>query len=228
MFAEDALWRLFWQWLPSLGAGFALNIAIGLLAMAVASLAGGALALLQVLAPTPLANLAGRLGRGLRNLPWLVVMFYVAYLLPYEVQVGGHWLQLDDWLKVALGLALPASGYVAEMLRGALHTVPVGQWEAALALGLSRRQTLRRVILPQALRSVLPPWMNLFCTLCMSTSLGSLLGVEELMSVLQSHLSGQLRADVLLPAYALAFAAFFLFVYPLARWARYLELRWSH
>ncbi|MDR0278269.1 MAG: ABC transporter permease subunit [Paucimonas sp.] len=228
MLAEDSLPWLLWEWLPSLGRGFALNIAMGLLAMAVATLAGALLGFAQVLAPTALARLAGRLGRGLRNLPWLVVMFYVAYLLPYEVQVAGHWLQLADWLKVALGLALPASGYVAEMLRGALQAVPAGQWEAAQALGLSRLQALRWVILPQSLRSLLPPWMNLFCTLCMSTSLGSLLGVEELMSVLQSHLSGQLRPDVLLPAYALAFAAFFVFIYPLARWARHLELRWSH
>lgn len=224
----ESLLPLFWHWLPSLGAGFALNIAMGVLAITVATCVGAALGLAQVLAPPAPARLAGRVGRGLRNLPWLVVMFYVAYLLPYEVKVAGHWLQLADWLKVALGLALPASGYVAEMLRGALQAVPAGQWEAAQALGLSRLQALRWVIVPQSLRSLLPPWMNLFCTLCMSTSLGSLLGVEELMSVLQSHLAGQLRPDVLLPAYALAFAAFFFFIYPLARWARQLELRWSH
>lgn len=228
MGAERSLPWLFWHWLPSLAEGFALNIAMGLLAMTVATLGGALLGLAQVLAPPGPARWAGRLGRSLRNLPWLVVMFYVAYLIPYEVQVGGHWLQLSDWLKVALGLALPASGYVAEMLRGALQTVPAGQWEAARALGFSRAQALRWVILPQALRSLLPPWMNLFCTLCMSTSLGSLLGVEELMTVLQSHLAGQLRPDVLLPAYGLAFAAFFFFIYPLARWARHLELRWSH
>ncbi|NIF27625.1 ABC transporter permease subunit [Pantoea sp. Tr-811] len=226
--AAESLPSLFWQWLPALGQGFALNIAMGLLAMALATAAGTLLGLAQIIAAPGLARLAGRVGRGLRNLPWLVVMFYVAYLLPYEVKLAGHWLQLADWLKVALGLALPASGYVAEMLRGALQAVPAGQWQAAQALGLSRWQALRWVIAPQSLRSLLPPWMNLFCTLCMSTSLGSLLGVEELMSVLQSHLAGQLRPDVLLPAYALAFAAFFFFIYPLARWARHLELRWSH
>jgi len=69
--------------------------------------------------------------------------------------------------------------------------------------------------------------MNLFCSLLMSTSLANLLGVEELMTRLQMHLSSETRPDLLLPAYLYAFLVFFLCVYPLSRWSRRLEQRWS-
>ena len=84
-------------------------------------------------------------------------MFYVAYLLPYEVHWAGRWWQLPDWLKVALGLALPAIGYVSEIVRGAVRAVPVGQWEAARALGLRHGQALRYVIIPVATSIAVTP-----------------------------------------------------------------------
>ncbi|WP_082936792.1 amino acid ABC transporter permease [Pseudomonas citronellolis] len=218
--------RLLLAWTPSLLGGAALNLLMGLVAMALASVIGSTLGLLQ-LGHGPGARLAALLTRSLRALPWLVVMFYVAYLLPFEVRLGGRWVQLPDWLKAAVGLALPASGYVSEFVRGALLAIPASQWEAAAALALGRFQRLRWVILPQALRALLPPAMNLFCTLLMSTSLANLLGVEELMTRLQMHLSSETRPDLLLPAYLYAFLVFFLCVYPLSRWSRRLEQRWS-
>ena len=69
--------------------------------------------------------------------------------------------------------------------------------------------------------------MNLFCTLLMATSLANLLGVEELLTRLQMLLNSQTRPDLLLPAYLYAFLAFFICVYPLSRYARRLERRWS-
>ncbi|WP_297837248.1 amino acid ABC transporter permease [Pseudomonas sp.] len=220
---EPAIASLLWQWAPALLQGFGLNILMGLTAMVVATLLGVLLGSLQVSARPSLRRAAGHVSRGLRNLPWLVVMFYVAYLLPYEVHWAGRWWQLPDWLKVALGLALPAIGYVSEIVRGAVRTVPGGQWEAARALGLTHRQALRHVIIPQTLPSLIAPWMNLYCAVTMSTSLANLLGVEELMTTVQTHLSAQLRSDLLLPAYGLVFIAFFLYIYPLSRWARRLE-----
>jgi His/Glu/Gln/Arg/opine family amino acid ABC transporter permease subunit len=225
MSAEPAIASLLWQWAPALLQGFGLNILMGVTAMLVATLLGVLLGSLQVSTRPKLRHAAGHLSRALRNLPWLVVMFYVAYLLPYEVHWGGRWWQLPDWLKVALGLALPAVGYVSEIVRGAVRSVPVGQWEAASALGMTHRQALRHVIIPQTLPSLVAPWMNLYCAVTMSTSLANLLGVEELMTTLQTHLSGQLRSDLLLPAYGLVFIAFFLYIYPLSRWARRLERR---
>ena len=223
MLPEPSPLMLLWQWAPALLQGFGLNILMGVTAMLVATAFGVLLGSLQVSARPALRRGAGHLSRLLRNLPWLVVMFYVAYLLPYEVQWAGRWWQLPDWLKVALGLALPAIGYVSEIVRGGVYAVPSGQWEAAQALGLRHGQALRYVIIPQTLPSLVAPWMNLYCAVTMSTSLANLLGVEELMTTLQSHLSSQLRSDLLLPAYGVVFIAFFLYIYPLSRWAKRLE-----
>ncbi|WDU64854.1 amino acid ABC transporter permease [Pseudomonas poae] len=223
MLPEPTPLTLLWQWAPALLQGFGLNILMGITAMLVATLAGVLLGSQQVSAHPRLRRAAGHLSRWLRNLPWLVVMFYVAYLLPYEVQWAGRWWQLPDWLKVALGLALPAIGYVSEIVRGAVRAVPTGQWEAAQALGMSHGQALRHVIIPQTLPSLVAPWMNLYCAVTMSTSLANLLGVEELMTTVQSHLASQLRSDLLLPAYGLVFIAFFIYIYPLSRWAKRLE-----
>ncbi|MGE7813080.1 amino acid ABC transporter permease [Pseudomonas sivasensis] len=223
MLPEPSPLMLLWQWAPALLQGFGLNILMGVTAMLVATVFGVLLGSLQVSARPALRRGAGHLSRLLRNLPWLVVMFYVAYLLPYEVQWAGRWWQLPDWLKVALGLALPAIGYVSEIVRGGVYAVPSGQWEAAQALGLRHGQALRYVIIPQTLPSLVAPWMNLYCAVTMSTSLANLLGVEELMTTLQSHLSSQLRSDLLLPAYGVVFIAFFLYIYPLSRWAKRLE-----
>ncbi|MCT4497864.1 MULTISPECIES: amino acid ABC transporter permease [Pseudomonas] len=225
MLPEPSPLMLLWQWAPALLQGFGLNILMGVTAMLVATVLGVLLGSLQVSARPALRRGAGHLSRLLRNLPWLVVMFYVAYLLPYEVQWAGRWWQLPDWLKVALGLALPAIGYVSEIVRGGVYAVPSGQWEAAQALGLRHGQALRYVIIPQTLPSLVAPWMNLYCAVTMSTSLANLLGVEELMTTLQSHLSSQLRSDLLLPAYGVVFIAFFLYIYPLSRWAKRLERR---
>lgn len=223
MLPEPSWPALLWQWAPGLLQGFGLNILMGVTAMLVATLAGVVLGSLQVSARPRLRRGAGHLSRLLRNLPWLVVTFYVAYLLPYEVHWAGRWWQLPDWLKVALGLALPAVGYVSEIVRGAVRAVPLGQWEAAQALGMHHGQALRHVIIPQTLPSLVAPWMNLYCAVTMSTSLANLLGVEELMTTVQSHLSTQLRNDLLLPAYGLVFIAFFVYIYPLSRLAKRLE-----
>jgi polar amino acid transport system permease protein len=163
----------------------------------------------------------------LRNAPWLVVVFLVMNLLPFEFQALDRWWQIPDWLKAALGLGLAGSGYVSEIVRGGIRSIPVAQWEAAASLALPRRKSLRLVILPQALRSMVPPWMSLYCAVTMATSLANLMGVEELMTSLQLRLTGQTRPDLLLPAYLYVFVAFFIYIYPISRYSRYLERKWS-
>lgn len=215
------------DWTPALLEGFGLNILMGVVAMSLATLFGVILGALQVSIGRRKSRLATLVTHLLRGMPWLVVMFYVAYLLPFEFQVHGHWLQIPDWLKAAVGLSIPAAGYVSEIVRGGIRAIPATQWEAASALALDHRQTLRRVILPQTLRSMVAPWMNLYCAVTMSTSLANLLGVEELMTCLQLRLSSETRPDLLLPAYLYAFLAFFIYIYPISRWSKWLEKRWS-
>ena len=214
-------------WTPGLLASFLLNIVMGLVAIAVATALGTALGIVQCSPHRRRATVARQLTLLLRNAPWLVAVFYVMYLVPYEVRLFGQYVFLADWLKAAIGIGVPAAGYMSEIVRGGIRSIPLQQWEAANALGLDRRQILRRVVLPQALRSMTPPWMSLYCIVTLSTSLANILGVEELMTSISLRLAGETRPDLLLPAHAYTFIVFFVYIYPISRLSRRLEKKWS-
>lgn len=215
------------RWSPALFEGFLVNIWIGIISVVLASLLGLLLGALQV-SPRPILARSARLFTlFFRNAPWLVVIFFMMYVIPFEVQLFGTYYQMPDWIKVAFGLSLTASGYAAEVVRGGIQSIPVAQWEAAASLGLDRRQILRKVVLPQALRSMLPAWMNLYCTVTMATALASLLGIEDLMTTMQLRLAGESRPDLLLPGYLFVFLVFFFYIYPISRLSKNLERKWS-
>jgi len=213
------------EWTPSLLQSFVLNIAMGVVAIVVATAGGALLGVAQCSPHRRRAAPARWITLVLRNAPWLVAVFYVLYLVPYELKVAGHYVFVPDWLKAAVGIAVPASGYMSEIVRGGIRSIPLQQWEAATALGLDRRQILVKVILPQALRSMTPPWMSLYCIVTLSTSLANLLGVEELMTTIGLRLAGETRPELLLHAYT--FLVFFLYIYPISRLSRRLERTWS-
>lgn len=215
------------EWTPGLLRGFALNIAMGLAAIVMATIAGSMLGVAQCSPQRRRATVARSITLLLRNSPWLVAVFYVMYLVPYEVRVFGQYFLLPDWFKAAVGIAVPASGYMSEIVRGGIRSIPAQQWEAGIALGLDRGQMLRKVILPQALRGMVPPWMSLYCMVTLSTSLANLLGLEELMTSLSLRLAGETRPDLLLPAHAYTFLLFFAYIYPISRLSRRLEKQWS-
>ena len=103
-------------------------------------------------------------------------------------------LLTPEYLAIVLGLSLYTSAYVAEVVRSGIAAVPAGQLEAATALGLSRGQTLRRIVLPQALRLVIPPLTNQYLNLTKNSSLGVAVGYPELVSVANTTLNQTGRA----------------------------------
>lgn len=222
---ESGILALLLRWTPHLVHAYGANLGMGTAAMIIATLAGGALGLLLTSRPA-LARPALWLTLGLRNLPWLAVIFFVMYLTPFEIQVGGKYVPVPGWAKTIFGLALPACGYVAEIVRGGVASVATAQWEAAASLGLGRWQTLTRVILPIALRRMTPPWINMLCTVMLATSLGSVVGVEELLMAVQDLIASETRQDVAFWAYAYAMGLFFLTIQPAALVSRRLERRW--
>lgn len=219
--------KLLISWLPALLGGFSVNIGIGLVSVVCATLLGALLGALQVSPRAALARPARTFTLFFRNAPWLVVIFFMMYLIPFEVRVFGEYRQIPDWIKVAMGLSLTASGYAAEVVRGGIQSIPLAQWDAAASLGLDRRQILRKVIIPQALRSMLPAWMNLYCTVTMATALASLLGIEDMMTTMQLRLAGESRPELLLPGYLFVFLVFFFYIYPISRYSKVLERKWS-
>jgi L-cystine transport system permease protein len=110
----------------------------------------------------------------IRGTPLLVQLFVIFYGLP---TLG---VKLDPWPSAIIAFSLNVGGYAAEVIRAAILSVPKGQWEAGHTIGMSRGQSLRRIILPQAARVSVPPLSNTFISLVKDTSLASLILVTEL------------------------------------------------
>ena len=109
-----------------------------------------------------------------RGTPLLVQLFVIFYGLP---SIG---IKIDPWPSAIIAFAINVGGYAAEVIRAAILSVPKGQWEAGHMIGMSRAQTLRRIILPQAARVSVPPLSNTFISLVKDTSLASVILVVEL------------------------------------------------
>ena len=216
------------KWTPLLATGFVFNIAISFLAMATGTVAGAFLGLGQISIFAPVRKVAWLVTHFFRNAPWLVLLFFCMFLLPFQIQIFGVIIPLPDWLKATFGLALPVMANVSEIVRGAIETIPTGQWESAQALAFTRQQTIWKIILPQCIKRMLPPWMNLYAILAMDTVLASIVGVNEVMTLAGDVLGAEGgRTDLLLPIYSYILLWFFLYCYPIARWTVRLERRFA-
>jgi polar amino acid transport system permease protein len=216
-----------WKWLPVLLRGFVFNLAISAMAMSTGTLAGLVLGYAQISQVKAVRGVAAFVTHFFRNAPWLVLLFYCMFLLPFQVRVFGMTIPIPDWTKATFGLALPVMANVAEIVRGAVQSIPTAQWESAASLAFNRRQTMWMIILPQCIKRMLPPWMNLYAILTMSTVLTSIVGVAEIMTLTGRALSAENRPGLLLPFYAFVLVLFFLYCYPIARWTLRLEAKYA-
>lgn len=110
----------------------------------------------------------------IRGIPLLVQLFYIYYAL-------GQWLKISGPVAAILAMSVCYGAYMAEIFRAGIQAIPKGQMEAALALGLSRSQAMRKVVLPQTVRVILPPIGNEFIALLKDSSLVSILAVSDLL-----------------------------------------------
>ena len=204
------------KWTPLLAQGFALNIAMSFLAMAIGTAFGVALGLGQISLLSPVRMGSWSVTQFFRNSPWLVLLFYCMLLLPFEIRIGNSIVSLPGWAKATVGLALPVMANVSELVRGAVQSIPSGQWEASEALAFTRLQSLRMVILPQCVKRMTPPWMNLYAILTVATPLTSVVGVSEAMTLTGDILSSEGRTELLVPMYLYLLLWFFIYCYPIA------------
>jgi len=221
----DALWR----WIPYLlFSGFLMNVVISVLTMAIGTAAGLVLGLMQISPVAAIRKSAWVVTQVFRNSPWLVLLFIVMLAFPFEVTIAGITISIPDWVKAVFGLSLPIMANIAEVVRGAIQSVPWGQWEAADSLAFSRQQILWRIILPQCFKRMIPPWMNWYAILTMATPLVSLLGVEEMVTLSrQAMVAENSRPELLVPFYGFCLVVFFIYCYPIARWTMRLERRFN-
>lgn len=124
-----------------------------------------------------------------------------------------------------IGLSFNYGAYLTEVFRTGIESVQKGQTEAALSLGLNSSQTMRRIVLPQAIRITIPPFTNYFITLVQDTALLSIFGVVELQQATGSFADPQLDTNVKFFIYILGALIYLAICYPLSLLARYLEAR---
>jgi polar amino acid transport system permease protein len=110
----------------------------------------------------------------IRGIPLLVQLFYIYYAL-------GRFVKIPDIISAIIAMAVCYGAYMGEIFRAGIQSIPSGQMEAALSLGMSRGQAMRQVILPQAFKVVLPPIGNEFIALLKDSSLVSILAVSDLL-----------------------------------------------
>ena len=159
---------------PFLLKGAIYTIVLSLGGMFFGMLLGFALALMR-LSPLKILSWTSRVYVSFfRGTPLLVQLFMIYYGLP---QLG---IQLDPLPAALVGFSLNMAAYVCEILRAAIGSIDRGQWEAAASIGMTRAQTLRRAILPQAARTALPPLGNSFISLVKDTALAATIQVPEL------------------------------------------------
>src|SRR5690554_2419430 len=155
------------------------TIPLALVSFAVGMVIAVVVALMRLSGKRVLAGAGRAYVSVIRGTPLLVQLFVVFYGLP---SLG---LVIDPWPSAIVAFSLNVGGYAAEIVRAAILSVPKGQWEAAYMVGMSRRLSLRRIMLPQAARVSVPPLSNTFIALVKDTSLASLILVTELFRIAQ-------------------------------------------
>lgn len=216
------------KWTPLLFRGFLFNILISFMSMAIGTGLGALLGLGLISLHDTIRRGSWLVTQFFRNAPWLVLLFFAIFLIPFQIRLGGVTIPLPGWFKAVIGLSLPVMANVAELVRGAVASIPSGQWEAAESLAFNRRQQIWQIILPQCVKRMLPPWMNLYAILTTSTVLASIVGVNEVMTLASQITAAEGgRTDILTPLYGYILIWFFLYCYPIARYTVYLERRFA-
>ncbi|MDP6319272.1 MAG: amino acid ABC transporter permease [SAR324 cluster bacterium] len=225
---EDAFYTL-WRWLPFVvGSGFVMNLLISFFTMLIGTTTGIMLGLGQISLLSPVRKISWFTTQLFRNSPWLVLLFIVMLTFPFEIEIGERIITIPDWMKAVFGLSLPIMANISEVVRGAVQSVPTGQWEASESLAFSRTQTIWKIILPQCFKRMIPPWMNWYAILTMATPLVSLLGVEEIVTLSRQAMEAEdNHPELLIPFFGFALFLFFIYCYPIARWTLKLEERFS-
>ncbi len=222
-------WMPFILWGPEGQlTGFALNLIISFFAMVLGTVAGVALGLMQVSLLLPVRRGSWIVTQFFRNSPWLVLLFTIMLLFPFEIDLGFVVIPIPDWVKAVIGFSLPVMANISEVVRGAVISLPSGQWESAESLAFTRRQTLWIIILPQCVKRMIPPWLNWYCILAMATPIASIMGVEESVTFTSQALNAEGDRPELIPVfYSFLMVIHFVYTYPIARWSIQLEKKFA-
>ncbi|MFJ3483101.1 amino acid ABC transporter permease [Pseudomonas sp. NPDC090202] len=212
--------ELLWMSAPQLISGMGTTLGLSALAIVFSSLGGlvyGVLRNLEVRWLDRVLLVYLELFRAIPVLVWLYLFFFGLPMF-FGWSIPGFWCAV-------LVLSLWGASEAGEVVRGALRSIPRGQREAGLAIGLGLPGLYGRVLLPQALRRMTPPLINVFTRLVKTSSLAVLIGVIDVIKIGQQIIE---RTYESLLIYGFLFLFFFLVCYPLSAASRVLEQRWNH
>ena len=155
-----------------------------------------------------------------RGVPLITILFMSSVMLPLFLPEG---VNFDKFLRALIGVALFASAYMAEVVRGGLQAIPKGQYEAADAIGLTYAKSMRLIVLPQALKIVIPGIVNTFIGLFKDTTLLGIIGILDLLQVARSTNTDAAWIGFFEETYAFVGIVFFVFCFGMSRYSIYLE-----
>jgi polar amino acid transport system substrate-binding protein len=207
-------------YLPLLLEGAGMTVLLTLAGMALAVLLGLPIAALRLYGPAPLRWLAVLYVEFFRGIPVLLLLYFLYFGLP--ALVPG--LELNAVTAAILAFGLNYAAYEAEVYRAGIGAIPAGQWEAAASLAMPPLRTFRRIIVPQALRVIIPPMTNDLIALFKDTSVVSIIAVVELSKqyqILTKSGAGYLQVGLTTALLYLVMSV------PLGHLSRYLERRWG-
>lgn len=223
-----------WGNLAFLMGGVGLTLGLSVAALALATVIGLVTAIARGSRWRTLRLVSGIYVELMRTLPLFVLLLWVFYAMPILVQgldpdgVGyaalGWVAQLTPFTAAVIALALNAGAFLSEIFRAGIEGVPKGQIEAAQSLGMGRWLTLRRIVLPQALRRMLPPTVGQFIHTVKDSSLASAIGLAEL-----TRRATELQTQTYRPLelYTLLALEYLVILLLLSRLSRWLERRWG-
>lgn len=210
-----------WDTIPAnfgfLASGIQMTLFLSVVTLVVATVLGMVIAVMQMSRFRLARIVALVVGEVVRNTPILVQLLWVYYVLPIVFNI-----RIDALTAAIIGLSVYSAVFISEAFRAGIATVPVGHREAAQVLGLTPAQCFRRIVLPQAIRSVLPPLAANFVQLIKYSSLASVVSVNEV-----TRRGMELSSSTFRPLEIFTFIALIYFVicWPLTQSIRYWEFR---
>ena len=208
--------------MPFLLDGLWMTIQISLVTIISGSILGFVVGMLRTVGGKPVSMTLGIYIHALRGTPFLVHLYVIYFVLP---ATGISWLQLEAFPAAVIALSLYTSTYVAEIVRAAIEAVPPGQSEAARSTGMTGAQTMWHVVLPQALKLMIPPIGGVYVIIIKGTSIVSVIGIAEL--VRAGEHATQRHPRELMVIYGMTALLYFVYCYPVLRLARWAETKFG-
>lgn len=215
-------WGIIDQLTPFLLQGLWVTFKISIISIFFGSMLGFVLGVFKTLQIYALEKLINTYLHLLRGSPYLVQLYIVYFVFP---SFNIEWLKFDSFTAAVVSLSLYTSSYVTEIVASAIFAVPTGQSEASRSVGMTKAQSYRYVILPQALKMTIPPMASVYVIVIKSTAILSVIGIAELTR--QGEVAILRMPGDIMFIYSLIAIFYFVYCFPVLRFSKWAESRFG-